>query len=973
MKKIIICALTLALALCIVFAFGGTAFAEGPEEISTAEELLGINGKGGSYILTQDITLAKNKYIASFEGTLDGNGHSVTIDNGCGLFRTAGKSGSPATIKNLTVKGTVSGSGSVGAVAASAIGTIDNVTVEANVSSTSSNNIGGFANCNGKNELTVSNSTFAGTVTMSQGYKSANNYTYFGMFLGYNGGIFGGGSVRNSVARYTFTVPTSEAGKVATVEYFNANEDGKGTLSHGYTTRQEGENTVFTFCSVVNLAPISVNSISDEGIMSNYGAPVVRLTLSDGTYRYLDGFDRANCRFISDFSAASFEDMYEYIDISYLTMKRVTTQSVVDENGASGVPGVSVTSTYSQVTVNTAQEFESFARLINSAVPLKFKNENGEYETRSILDSLATGVKLGADIDLTAGDPDGTPSEFYGLGKQEFFPYRAGIDGDGHTLTLNINAPNGYCVGIIGAVSEMAVDIGIKDLTVRGSITGKTKVGIVGYFDMVCNEYIAGGNIVFENVKNYADVTGFAGVGGLLGIVSNAKDAIKAYVRNSENHGNITLLAGGSYAGGIVGIAGFYGSKPAGVDIRNTVNTGNVTAGDGSSCAGGIIGCITNESSVLAEVSSSGNVTAGQGAGKLGKIIGETRAVKYDGTLSDIGSYATSPADKILSLGFEKSSLSQTYGYRFDIKLNAEITPEHRVSIIFEYDGEQKEINADKYGYYSYSFEPGEYTLRLKVSAAEGYLDSGVMENGTVLEAESSLTVSKQQFNFEFTDVSTAYTGGEITYFNALESSSSYNKDAYKIPNTSQAEGAKWVVTYYQGGALTGTPKASGEYEVHIDLDATEKFASRYAYDTETSVVRMKILKKMTVSVDYKEIVKGVAAEPSVSVNTYDGTAFTDTDALELVFDIDGRGYRPLADLGYGSHSVGVTGVETYGDYYIEYVGGTVQVVATQGGGDETSSGGKKIFGCKGTVGSALIAIGALGLVSAFVFIRKKH
>ena len=990
MKKLLIAAFSLTLALCCVFAFNTVAFADEDTSITTAEEFLNLNGKTGNYVLNADIVLPDGKYVNSFYGTLDGNNHSVTINNSVGVFNALGRKENLATVKDLTVKGTVKGTGKVAGLAANAAGNIERVTVETDVSSTANSSIGGIANCtSNKDVLNIKDCVFAGTVTLLQGFTTANNYTYWGMFTGYNGGISTGGGAKliNCIAKYTFTIPTAETAKVKEIQFFNTNYDKTESVKNSYTTEVQGDNTVYTFNGVVNMDPVTASSVSDEGIMANYGSPVIRFVLNDNSYRYLDGMDRAQASYISTFEAESFNKMYKYADISYLPIRKVNDASVSDGS-------TSVSSTYSEVTINTAEEFESFARIINSSIPATFTNEEGQLEGRSILDTLAISIKLGKDIDLTVGDENGNKSEFYGLGKQEFFPYRGGINGDGHTLKLNIDAPNGYCVGVIGVVSEMAEEIGVKNLTVEGSIKGKTKVGVVGYFDMVCNAYIEGGNINFDNVVNNADVTGYACVGGLLGAVSNARDAIKTYVTDCENNGDITLLENGAYAGGIIGCAGFYGSNPTGVDIDGVVNNGDVTALAGANYVGGVIGKISNDSSTVTDATNKGNVTAD--AGKVcGNVIGETKAVKFDGDPSDIGNYTVSSSNEITSVGFLYQQIEESYGNLFSVYTNKVVSPDYALDLIYEYNDQTYVVKSSetvtvtvnqngtekKYTSYRYiidKIEPGEYTLKLKAHTAEGYCSNGTIEENVILDATSTLTIGKKALSYTFENASAPYSGKGIDYFAALERNPSYKPSTTSLPDTSSTTGAKWAVEYYKDGVkLSANPIEPGDYTVKLKIQATDTFKSRYEFSDEDYTANLKIMKLLTVTAKNYEITKGETISygaNSVTCTTYDGSAFNNASALNLKFYVGVTQNTPTAMLSPGVYTFKVEGVETYGDYYIEYKTGTITVKTAQPVDSSSSStGGKTLKGCKNSVSATLPLFGVLAVCAAFGLKRKKH
>ena len=104
----------LSLLLVFVMVLGllptGVLAAEGVTEVSSQEELAGMT-EGGSYILTADIGLSKWTAM-DFSGTLDGNGHTITLA-GQPLFNELS-----GTVQNLLVEGVVDYSDSaVGAIA----------------------------------------------------------------------------------------------------------------------------------------------------------------------------------------------------------------------------------------------------------------------------------------------------------------------------------------------------------------------------------------------------------------------------------------------------------------------------------------------------------------------------------------------------------------------------------------------------------------------------------------------------------------------------------------------------------------------------------------------------------------------------------------------------------------------------------------------------------------------------------------
>ncbi|MBQ9709896.1 MAG: hypothetical protein IJV67_04680, partial [Clostridia bacterium] len=536
-------------------------------------------------------------------------------------------------------------------------------------------------------------------------------------------------------------------------------------------------------------------------------------------------------------------------------------------------------------------------------------------------------------------------------------------------------------------VSEMAADIKVENLTVNGSITGRTKVGIVGYFDMVCNNYINGGNIKFKNVTNNASVTGYTGVGGLLGTVSCTNDAIKAFVEGCENNGDITLLENGKYAGGIVGCAGFY--QKSGVDIKDSANNGNVTAKAGASYVGGIAGYISDNLSSVQNVENTGDVTAVNGV--YGDYIGYTGALRTDITAEGaIGKYVATGANDIKSVSFKNTEMASTYGNAYQIFLSKSITPNYKINLTFKNNatGElfqftrrlddgttetytEREMN--DLGYYSVILDPAEYTVSAIVRNNDEYFNSGVIgEDGLVLAATATYTVSKKALNYTFANVTTPYTGEAVDYFTALESASGYDKESHKIPDTSAETGAKWVVTYTLNGNAVTSTAAPGTYQVSIRLDATDKFASRYEYSAETYNVEMVVKALITVTVDSIEITQGENATFTVTVKTYDGSEFTNLEALGLTFSVKGFGSQTSV-LPAGTHTVTVTGAATVDGADVEYVSGTLTVKAKTQNPTSSSSAAQGGMGCGLDMGASLM--GGIALVAAaFAAIRsRKH
>lgn len=128
---------------------GGAALALAEGTVSSAKEFAEMVASG-SYTLTKDIIVTE-PYASDFSGTFDGNGHTVTLaidqpskDN-IGLFS---KISSTATIKNVTVDGTVTGSRCVGGIAGTSNGTITQCQNKATITATK-NGSGNYSQAGG--------------------------------------------------------------------------------------------------------------------------------------------------------------------------------------------------------------------------------------------------------------------------------------------------------------------------------------------------------------------------------------------------------------------------------------------------------------------------------------------------------------------------------------------------------------------------------------------------------------------------------------------------------------------------------------------------------------------------------------------------------------------------------------------------------------------------------------------------------
>lgn len=202
-----------------------------------------------------------------------------------------------------------------------------------------------------------------------------------------------------------------------------------------------------------------------------------------------------------------------------------------------------------------------------------------------------------------------TPVGYYDASINKKVQFVGDFDGNGKTVTININQTARKSSGLFGAIAEGA---NIHDVTVEGSVnstfddaagicglvnadngakitncvnkatvvsTGNYIGGITGWADSKAN-----GAFVVENCSNEGNITGAKSVGGICAAVRNGA------IRNSRNSGAVTatLNNGGisdDFANqhGVGGIVGFMN----GANATNCSNSGAVTC---VNKAGGILG-----------------------------------------------------------------------------------------------------------------------------------------------------------------------------------------------------------------------------------------------------------------------------------------------------------------------------------------------------------------------------------------------
>ena len=160
------------------------------------------------------------------------------------------------------------------------------------------------------------------------------------------------------------------------------------------------------------------------------------------------------------------------------------------------------------------------------------------------------------------------------------------FDGDGYTITIDIQGATTKSNDTLEALFAIVTGQ-IKNLTVRGSVTGSNKVaGIVAKLEK-------GGKI--DNCVNYASVYGRKNVAGIAGVLfDEATSGVRlgAKITNCANLGNISghSVKSGVDMGGIVGCVWYTVDET--VYLEGCYNEGTISVPDGlaGENVGGMVG-----------------------------------------------------------------------------------------------------------------------------------------------------------------------------------------------------------------------------------------------------------------------------------------------------------------------------------------------------------------------------------------------
>ncbi len=468
-----------------------------------------------------------NAEATAFRGTFDGQGHKITIDvvnNGTsrtGLFAYI----NAATIKNLIVEGSATSAGNncVGGLGGRSDGNgtlIENVVVKTAVSYTGKNSdatCGGFF-ANMEAQATLKNCAFLGSIKT-------------GTAAG-NGGLVGwAGSGSNNKYINCYVAPVEYTKNGNSAEFARNNPS---TTNCYYTSNDDARLASGELCYLLNGDQTDIAWYQKLG-EDQYPIPFAK------------------------------EGAQVYLNATYLCPNKPEGEGTYSNTSESTIPDHSYENGYCKYCSKTDV---NYLPLVDGAYEIENMYNLNWFSHIVNEGNVEANAKLTADIAMESENqyaytPIGTTDN----------PYVGHFDGQGHSVTLNINNPGYNYQGLFGVVTD---GVKIEKVIVKGSVTGKAYVGGI----------VGGTNGGSSNAKktdiwycgNEATITANGNNGaGIIGVNMNGQASI--IVTNCYNIGNVTSANEGGAISGWLG--GGWSS------VRNCYNSGIIKNGENASKAFG--------------------------------------------------------------------------------------------------------------------------------------------------------------------------------------------------------------------------------------------------------------------------------------------------------------------------------------------------------------------------------------------------
>ena len=539
-----------------------------------------------------------------FEGTFNGQNHTVTIDSKAGLQSEGGLIGyaQGATVQNVKVTGKM-------ALAGIDVG------------------VGFFG--------TVIGCVGTGTTTVTNVFSDADIYSN-GLKFMYSGGFIGG--VNNNI---NSTLTCTDCVYAGTIYADVSTQESGGFF--GYSGQVAASNTkVFNFTRCVFagefVIDVPVAYIDDNGLLLGYmqnnpdNVGVLTVTITDciviGKMTFgsnassLVASSTRTATVIGWAGKQNASTSYSPSHIYYFT--NLCPDGLVDQGSNGGTSVATTAKTLAGMRRLTSSDFTSGASWnftlgyypCPSAIVTAFGAQDS-FKVRDLLIStpeelmdFASEVTAGDNYAgakvLLTDDVDLDGETWVAIGTQTN-SFRGTFDGQGHTIA-NMNSHSESEVtfldcmgGLFGSLGDGAV---VKNFTLTGrmEIVSKYSSGSSDYFGSITGA-IAGGTVLIQNIhssvyiqtstaKNSSDAWGrpVYNVGGLVGFIVHNVNA-NLTIDSCVYDGTINASNGVKHYAGIMAMTGSNSSNSKTVTIKNTVFAGSINLNDNGSgayegCAG---------------------------------------------------------------------------------------------------------------------------------------------------------------------------------------------------------------------------------------------------------------------------------------------------------------------------------------------------------------------------------------------------
>lgn len=613
------------LTLVTQAALTGAGTEAEPYLIASAADFAAISDLTAVYAVTADITEPVTVSVSGFSGKLIGCSadgkteemRSIQVNiSGNGLFTAL--SGN-AEIRNITLKGTVTGTtagvgGFAGSFRSAGTVTLENCVNEATVTGGQYN--GGFVGngYSGMTKLVLKNLVNRGTVSGSSNRVG-----------GIAGGIGTTTTVENCANLGTVRGSSTETGGIVGMNY--------GSVSACWNAGAVSGTKI--------VGGIVGNFISNSAVkMYNcYNTGSVTATASDGTAGGIVGTKAGNQPIENCYHAGTLSGTKVYpianANPTGINNTYYLSESAADDGLDNTTPltGVQMTDTasfagfdFTDIWTIDANNGYSYPQLKANPHIIDWGTDENPYIVDSAEDfdnirkAPSAVYSLTADIEL----PE-TYEPFVFSGKL--------IGSDPENLkTIHVTIQkNG--VNNVGLFTQIAGGIQIKNIKLTGSVVGQNNTG--GFFGSAsATDKTTAGSVV-ENCVNDANITGYNRVGGIGGSSYGAGMLTLNHVTNTgivnggsgpnvggiaglidialTNAANCGSVNGGASIGGIVGWS--YGN------ISGSYNSGSVT---GTSKVGGIVGNLDKANLKIENCYNNGDITVSNGDDTSGGILGYT-------------------------------------------------------------------------------------------------------------------------------------------------------------------------------------------------------------------------------------------------------------------------------------------------------------------------------------------------------------